>query len=63
MTNKIKISRRGIVMKEKRRRVDKSGGMHIGRGFACKYFLMSCTADGIITLKPDYDKKEIDLNG
>lgn len=57
--SEIKASRRGITIKDKRRRVDKSGGMHIGRDFACKYFIMSCSPDGVIILKPDWDNKGI----
>jgi hypothetical protein len=55
----IKTTRKGVIIKDIRRRVDKAGGIHIGRAFAEKYYIMSCSADGVIVLKPEWENKEI----
>jgi hypothetical protein len=56
---KIKPTRKGMLVEEAKRRVDKRGKIHLGINFALKYYVISCMADGTIKMIPTWDDKGV----
>jgi hypothetical protein len=56
----VKPSRKGILIEEKKRKVDKNGKIHLGPKYAFNYYVISWLADGSIKLVPTWEDKEND---